>query len=156
VKSKMAGFLDGLNSAINSIASEVAKTSLAPQDDPNVKLLNAQSALADLRKKENEVYAQIGRAAFEANPNGFPQAEEITSIKAQIAEAGGKITALQEEIKALETVAEQACPNCGETVAEGVRFCPSCGAKINKICTNCGAQNAPETNFCNECGSQLN
>ena len=40
-------------------------SALMPQDDPAVKEMNAQSKVTDLKKKESEIYEQIGRQAME-------------------------------------------------------------------------------------------
>ena len=42
-----------------------------PQDDPNVKLMNAQSVKAE----ETEIYAQVGRNALRTYPGQFPELE---------------------------------------------------------------------------------
>ena len=38
---------------------------LMPQDDPNVKLMNAQGDLDGLKKQENELYVEIGKLAYQ-------------------------------------------------------------------------------------------
>jgi len=52
------------------------------------------------------------------------------------------------------------CPNCGASLAEGVKFCGKCGAKVEerpakKFCQNCGTQTSPEMGFCGSCGAKL-
>ena len=57
---KMANdFLGGLGGLMKGLSG------LMPQDDPNVKILNAQAELNDLQKKETDLYAEIGKAALE-------------------------------------------------------------------------------------------
>lgn len=50
------------------------------------------------------------------------------------------------------------CPKCGETLNDGQRFCPSCGADIdaykNRSCAKCGAAIADGQTFCTECGAK--
>lgn len=38
---------------------------LMPQDDPDVKILQAQAKVNDLKKEENKLYAQLGRQVME-------------------------------------------------------------------------------------------
>ena len=54
----MAGILDGI---VRGIAS------LAPQDDPVVKIFNAQNELRDITEKEEKIYAALGRRVFAEN-----------------------------------------------------------------------------------------
>lgn len=46
-----------------------------PQDDPKVKLMNAQSELNELKAEETEIFAQIGRNALRTYPGQFPELE---------------------------------------------------------------------------------
>ena len=63
------------------------------------------------------------------------------------------------------------CPRCGASVADGLKFCRECGAKIDaapatapapapapayKICPGCGAQLSPDKKFCSKCGTKQN
>ena len=52
----LGGSLGGLVKGLSSIM---------PQDDPAVKMMNAQTDLAELNKKEENLYAKIGRKAVE-------------------------------------------------------------------------------------------
>ena len=47
------------------------------------------------------------------------------------------------------------CPSCATQVAEGKRFCTSCGTALPLICPSCGAINPNPANFCGDCGTQL-
>jgi membrane protease subunit (stomatin/prohibitin family) len=48
------------------------------------------------------------------------------------------------------------CHSCGKSVANGSKFCPECGAKLNvkKFCSNCGAELKAGAKFCSECGTK--
>ncbi len=134
-----------------------------PQDDPDVKLLGVQSELSDLENQEAELFAQIGRQAFEADPSAWPQAEKLRLVRSNIASAREKLAALNEEKKAQEDAkaaseAKNRCPNCDYQNPEGTKFCQECGAKLGlpakAHCTGCGAELAPGTRFCGECGAK--
>jgi hypothetical protein len=48
------------------------------------------------------------------------------------------------------------CPSCGVEVAQGAKFCNSCGAALTaKTCAKCGAAVRPEAKFCDSCGARL-
>jgi len=49
------------------------------------------------------------------------------------------------------------CQKCGSPVAPGVKFCESCGAKIEALpsCPKCGAALAPGVKFCESCGAPI-
>ena len=55
------------------------------------------------------------------------------------------------------------CHRCGATIAQGQRFCNSCGAQQNqaapvtpKFCVSCGHPITPGSAFCNNCGAAVN
>ncbi|MGI6150875.1 MAG: zinc ribbon domain-containing protein [Christensenellales bacterium] len=132
-----------------------------PQDDPDVKLLNLQSEISDLESQENELFAQIGRQAFEADPSAWPQAEKLRLIQNNIASAREELAALNEECKARKEAqaaaeAETRCPNCDCQNPQGTKFCQECGTKLGGAqkshCAGCGAALAPGARFCGECG----
>ena len=61
------------------------------------------------------------------------------------------------------------CPNCGNKVAKGKKFCSKCGTPIASLqgqadnnkkvaevfCTNCGSKVAEEVKFCGQCGNPV-
>jgi hypothetical protein len=49
----------------------------------------------------------------------------------------------------------QKCQKCGSPVTPGMKFCESCGAKIeaSPACPKCGAAVAPGVKFCESCGA---
>ena len=49
------------------------------------------------------------------------------------------------------------CPNCGASVALGLKFCGECGSPMStkKICPSCGTENDAGMKFCGECGTKL-
>ena len=133
-----------------------------PQDDPQVKLLNAQTEVSEFKKQVQEIYALIGRQAYEADPLSWPQADRLKLIQANLDAAMAKLGQLERESEAeqrkkKESEAATHCPNCDYQNLDGTKFCQECGTKLGGgvlSCTGCGAQLAPETRFCGECGAK--
>ena len=55
------------------------------------------------------------------------------------------------------TANHQTCQKCGSPVTPGMKFCESCGAKIEALpsCLTCGAALAPDVKFCESCGAPV-
>lgn len=49
------------------------------------------------------------------------------------------------------------CPHCHQPLTPGVKFCESCGAKIEQApaCVHCGAPLTPGVKFCESCGKPV-
>ncbi len=162
----MAGIFDGL---VRGLAN------LAPQDDPDVKIFNAQNELKDITEKEEKIYAALGRKVFaengrEAYPDTALQLEALAASKAEIEARVAQMKAEKEAREKAEAEAEAAreaaeadrtCPNCGTVNAEGCKFCCDCGTKLpekvearKRFCTECGAEIADGMKFCSGCGTR--
>ena len=48
-----------------------------------------------------------------------------------------------------------ACPSCGRPSPAGLRFCGSCGARLERVCSSCGASSPLSNRFCGSCGAEL-
>ena len=154
------GNLGGLGGLVKGLSG------MMPQDDPNVKLLNAQTELNDLQVKEKELFAEIGKKVFERNGGAdFPQeTEKLKLIQMNIAAAKQTLGQVQQERDSAEQ-AEQAaesaatCSSCGFRNPEGVSFCQECGTKLGApkaaVCPSCSSENPPGTKFCGSCGARL-
>ena len=154
------GGLGNLGGALGGLMSGLAKSGLAPADDPGVKMINAQTELSDLKKQEAEILVEIGRRAFEQNPDNWQQSDKLNLIRANISSAEEKLNALKAELEAAEAkkAEEDAvgrCPSCGHGNPEGVKFCQECGSKLGaSFCVSCGDELQPGTRFCGSCGSR--
>lgn len=51
----------------------------------------------------------------------------------------------------------QICQKCGSPVTPGMKFCESCGAKVEALpaCSRCGAPLPPKVKFCESCGAPV-
>ena len=140
-------------------------SSFMPQDDPAVKLMNAQSEVADLQKQEDEIFIEIGKQAYAQNTSAYPQSDKLKLIQSNLVTAQAKLQETQQENQATEKAKETAdnarrCPTCSHYNPEGVSFCQECGTKLGaptakSFCTNCGQENPPGTKFCGGCGSRM-
>ena len=110
-----------------------------PQDDPDVKLMTAQSELSALQQQETETYAQIGRQALTQGAGRFPELEsKLRLIQENVSEAQKRLTCAQ-----------------AEKDAKGTKFCQECGAKLGAAkCNRCGAPLSLGIRFCGECGAK--
>ena len=137
-----------------------------PQDDPGVKTFNAQKELADLQKQEADIFAEIGRKAYEKyGAAEFPaETDKLRLLQSNIAAAKENLAATQSAAKAAEDAKQQAnaartCPNCGTVNPEGINFCQECGTKLGapakSSCPQCGMENPPGTRFCGGCGARM-
>ena len=61
---------------------------------------------------------------------------------------------------AAPAAATAACTACGQPIAAGSKFCPSCGAKQEEkpaggFCPNCGGKVEAGSKFCPNCGNKM-
>jgi len=132
-----------------------------PQDDPNVKIMNAQAEINELKSKATEIYAEIGRQVLAEQAGMFPDLEnKLHLIQINLQEAENKLKSAQEEkqiIEAAKKAEEKAltCPSCGTNNMEGVKFCQECGSKLGTMkCSGCGSELSIGTRYCGECGKK--
>lgn len=151
---------------------------LMPQDDPDVKIFNAQSELKDFAEKEEKIYARLGRQVYETDGGeSHPDIKaELDLLAANRQAAEGRLQAARDEKAARERAEaeEQArreaeeearsCPNCGTFNPEGTNFCQGCGTRLappaqapasKRFCPNCGAEVAAGYRFCSSCGTKI-
>lgn len=134
-----------------------------PQDDPDVKILNAQTEINDLQEQETALYAELGKAVLARSAGQFPDHESrLKLIRDNRALAQEKLASAQGEKTQKEKAqqmsdAQFTCPSCGLRNPDGVKFCQECGAKIgvNPQCPSCGAAIILGVRFCGECGARL-
>ena len=157
------GGLSGLGSGLGGLVKGL--TSIMPQDDPAVQVLSASSELDELRRQEQLLYAQIGKAAVERSGlDAFGETgSKLRLVQTNIADAEERLNGAKaaKDAKQKEEDAAQAaltCPACGYVNPEGTSFCGECGTKLGApaklFCTSCGAELAPGIKFCGACGAK--
>lgn len=137
---------------------------LLRQDDLNVKISGAQNELEELRGQEADLYAEIGRQAFENAPEDWPQAEQLQQLQAGIAQAQDTLDLLKAEKVAAEAAAEaaaKAAEEAARAAAEAAKAAEEAARIAREAeeakyrCKNCDTQNPEGTRFCQECGTPL-
>ena len=149
---------------MSSLLSGLVKglSNLMPQDDPNVKIFNAQNEVKELAEQEEAVFARLGRMVFEKQGAiGYPEIiAELELIKSKRKTSENSLKQAQEERIASQQ-AEQACycQSCGHTNPVGTNFCQGCGAKLatveKRFCNNCGTEIIDGSQFCGSCGTRV-
>lgn len=152
---KLGGLMKGLSSFM-------------PQDDPNTKIFNAQNELNELKQRELELYAEIGKRVIKevsTLPEFAEIIDELHSNREKQQKIADKLRQAEEEKKEKELREEEqraslTCPNCDTINPENFKFCQECGTKLGialkSLCPQCGTKNPPQTRFCGECGCKLN
>ena len=140
-------------------------TGLLPDDDPNVRVFVAQRDVCELQKRQDEIFAALGKEAYARyGPEVFLVHEKkLEAVHRELALAKDR---LSEAIKAQEDkgidesrrVCVCTCACCGHENPEGTKYCQACGAKLIEwekiICGECGAELVPGARFCGQCGAK--
>ncbi len=119
----MGAFIDSLKTSAKVGTDEVKKT---------MKINQLQSDISKLEKKQNEIYANIGRMAVEADG-----VEKFGDVGTELLGLQEEAAAKKAELKELQPPAEVSaeggdgfCKNCVTKYTAGTKFCSSCGAKL--------------------------
>lgn len=166
-----------MSTIINGLVKGLS--SFMPQDDPDVKIFNAQNELRELAGKEEKAYARLGRQVYETDGGeSYPEIKaELDLLAANRQAAEERLKAAREEKAARERAEEEerarreaeeaahSCPNCGACNPEGTNFCQECGTRLaqpvqqapaaKRFCPNCGTEVTAGQRFCSGCGTKI-
>ena len=135
------------------------------QDDPDVKIFNAQTEMKEFSEREGKIYARLGRQVYETDGG-----ENYPEIRAELDLSRRRKAALERaeaEERARREAEEQehSCPNCGAYNPEGTNFCQECGTRLTqpvqqapaakRFCPNCGTEVIAGHRFCSGCGTKM-
>lgn len=151
---------DFFGGIINSLSGFI------PKDDSDGQLFLAEKELSELKARETEIYAEIGRISYAKIPDDEDfkdYDDEINLINKKHIRIKEQIEELkrekQEKEKAKAAAQALRCPECGEELSFGSKFCVNCGSKVKVsdiiFCSECGNENKEGTRFCGECGTKL-
>lgn len=131
------------------------------QDDPDVKIFNAQTEMKEFSEREGKIYARLGRQVYETD-GGENYHSQPTSRRRKAA-----LERAEAEERARREAEEQehSCPNCGAYNPEGTNFCQECGTRLTqpvqqapaakRFCPNCGTEVIAGHRFCSGCGTKM-
>ena len=135
---------------------------MLPFHDPDKKYQRALEKLKELKKREHEVYAEIGRRVYKENgAEAYPlEVEKLRRIYDERRAAELEVESLAEERRQAESKGEnRRCPRCGTINLPEVKFCRECGQKMDEqaelCCGACGGKNPEGTRFCGFCGARM-
>ncbi len=147
-----------------------------PQDDPDVKIFNAQTEVKETAEKMEKVFARLGKKVYEAGGSeAYPEVKaELDLLEANRKAAERRLQEAKDEKAGIERAKEEerlhreaeeaahSCPNCGAYNPEGTNFCQECGTKLGapaptgkRFCQECGAELPAESRFCGSCGAKV-
>ncbi len=146
-----------------------------PQDDPNVKIFNAQTEVKETVEKMEKVFARLGKQVYEAGGSeAYPEVTvELDRLAANRQAAERRLQEAKDEKAGIERAKEEerqrreaeeaahSCPNCDAYSPEGTNFCQECGTKLGspiptgkRFCQECGAELPADSRFCDSCGAK--
>ncbi len=149
------GFLDDLGKSLNKVGQKTSE------------MANEAKLKLEITKHKSNIdkkYEELGARVYFLAKENMELDESVSSIIGEIDQLFLNIANLEKEISTQEEVDEKvddegkSCRNCGAPMAEGVKFCGSCGTQAEeeskKLCPNCQAE-VGESQFCNSCGTSL-
>ena len=121
------------------------------QDDPDVKIFNAQTEMKEFSEREGKIYARLGRQVYETDGG-----ENYPEIRAEL-----------DLLAANKQAAESRPRTCRGrgTCPPGTNFCQECGTRLTqpvqqapaakRFCPNCGTEVIAGHRFCSGCGTKM-
>ncbi len=123
----------------------------------------------EIRAKEREIqarYAELGCMFYEEKRGLSSGSTDYETVLQQIDRMRQEIREGQKQIEEIRS--RVTCPSCGYALPAGTKFCPNCGASVERyrdqvaegyagqrVCPNCGAPVEAGSVFCTSCGTRL-
>ena len=117
-----------------------------------------EGELADARRTRNIQVTKLGEkiyTEYREKPSGD---SEIDLLVGTIRQADKKIASLREQMNQIDGM--RTCPSCGARIPMASQFCSVCGSKLPPLeglrnCPRCGKPLQPGDKFCINCGFQV-
>ena len=132
------------------------------QDDPDVKIFNAQTEMKEFSEREGKIYARLGRQVYETDGG-----ENYPEIRAELDLLAANKQAAESRPRTCR--GRGTCPpgsrGAGAYNPEGTNFCQECGTRLTqpvqqapaakRFCPNCGTEVIAGHRFCSGCGTKM-
>lgn len=121
------GFFDKIKDVADTVVDSVEKgaKNVSETSKKTADKMRIKKEINKFNSDINKAYASIGQKYFELNADA--PAEEYVDAVNSIIDAKIKLDELNAELLALEN--KHICSNCGKTIKESHKFCPSCGTQ---------------------------
>jgi len=168
--------MDGFFDNVSKNASKTFKT-IKVKSEIVVESVKIKRQISDFKSHINILFFDIGKSfynSFKENDISDEKMEELKKSCQEILKFEEKISGLEKELKNLDLKEKieiydkrivGKCPNCGNPINKGDKFCTKCGQKIefeiindesNKtLCPNCSKEIPEGYKFCPECGTPI-
>ena len=144
------GEMGVLGDILGGMMSGLAGSGLVPQNNPDGKLLTAQSEMFKLKKQEVELLLEVGRQAYEQNPSAFPQDEKLKIIQASMAEAQAEIDKANQEKEQAQQEQQEESP-----AGDKPRSTPTKEDIDAAYIKAASAFDTPDTRICKKCETRI-
>ena len=119
--------------------------------------------ISNQEQRLRELYGQLGQYLVE-NPDLVPaDRQDAQALLQEVAQVKAGIEASKATLLEVRNV--NIFPGCGADVSRSSKFCPSCGAQMDRsvmerlnqapVCPSCGVELEPGAAFCGNCAAKL-
>ena len=128
-----------------------------------------KQTIRKLEKYLQDAFAELGAKTYESAWKGELEAPALVPLVQKIENIIEAIDTNKQELEELQTARKVArgarCPYCGSPASSGARFCPGCGADMQrasmasatdvKRCPYCDVEMSADAEFCRSCGTRV-
>lgn len=130
-KDSLKDTLSKLSNSAMDVAENVVKATkesannVAKKSNDILEISKLSISITSERNKIEELYHEIGKSIYTKYSNNVYIDPDIVDICKDIRESDFKIAVMEDRIADLKNLCK--CVNCGESLREDDKFCPSCG-----------------------------